>query len=124
MAVNVVVDLLLGALCLSIQMSHELAQCLSHRLGVSSFESIDLWLSSLDQILEMSSQGLEFPQMHRWRRPGSGSLLFTETTNQSRIRAIILVAAQLALAESFDLDWVDDAHSVALLVEVKRQGFT
>src|SRR5438876_3502827 len=105
-------------------MSYELAQGLSHVRGVSSFESIDLLLASLDQILEMSSQGLQFPQMHRWWRPGSGSLLFTETTDQSRIRTIILVAPQLALAESFDLDWIDDANGMALLMEIKGQRFT
>ena len=62
--------------------------------------------------------------MRRRRCPRSGSLLFTETTDQSRIRAIILVAQQLALAESFDLDWIDDDNVMALLVKINGQSFT
>ena len=79
-------------------------------------------LARLQQILEMTSQGLQFAPMNwRWP-PGSGLLLFTETTNQSRIGAIIFVAQQFALAESFDLCGIDHADRVALLMEIKSQG--
>src|SRR5690349_11012369 len=71
----------------------------------------------------MPSQGLQLAQLRWCWRPGSGLLLFTETTDQSSIRTIILVAQQFALAESFDLGRIDDADCLALFMEIKRQRF-
>src|SRR5687767_11073718 len=71
----------------------------------------------------MTSQGLQFAEMGRWWRPGSGSLFFAEATDECCIRTIIFVAQQFALAESFDLCWIAHADRVSPLVQIKGQRF-
>lgn len=97
-------------------------QRFEHRFSTSSFQSIELLLSGLKQILEMTSQSLQLAEMGWRRRPGSGLLLFTETTDQSCIRTIIFVAQQFALAESFDLGGIDNADDVTLLMEIRAKA--
>jgi hypothetical protein len=59
---------------------------------VGNCEAIQLLLSCLEEIFEMTSQSLQLAPMRRRWRPGSWLLFLTKAPNQAGVRAVILVA--------------------------------